>query len=94
MARQNGIMLKSGQGLTPRGHTLSSNGRDSTSTNGLCDKWPEDDPASGVVSSRDRQANIELTGSLSDKPVELRAKVLRVSSFVIDDGILMTHDSE
>lgn len=35
-----------GQETAPRGHTLSSNGCDSTSTNGLCDKWPTDDPTS------------------------------------------------
>lgn len=35
-----------GQETAPLGHTLASNGRDSTSTNGLRDKWPVDDPLS------------------------------------------------
>lgn len=66
VARWNTIVPESGQGLTPRGRTLASNGRDSTSTNGPRDKWPEDDlmSAGRVVSSKDRQANIELTGLL------------------------------
>lgn len=66
MTCQNTIVAESGQGLTSRGHTLASNGRDSTSTNGPRDKWPEDDLMSGgrVVSSKDRQANIELSGLL------------------------------